>query len=109
VVISDWFYIKPIANRRQRQAQAVANTGESETERRSSPAVYAPLLPSSSAAEGDVTAGSSLVATTSSLLSSTVVGMSATDHTSASTSDSGDGDATVLYNSNGLSTGDVVV
>ena len=112
VVISDWFYIKPTADRRQRQAQAAANTGGSETERRSSPAVSAPLLPSSSAAASDVAAGSSLVATTSSSsssLASTVVGMSATDHKSASTSDSGDGDATVLYNSNGLSTGDVVV
>ena len=63
-------------------------------------------------AAGDVADGSLLVATTSSFSSSSssaAVGTRATDHTSASTSDSGDGDATLLYNSNGLSIGDVAV
>ena len=126
VIISEWFYIKPTADRRQRAAQPAVNAGESETEteteRRSSSVVSVPMPPSSSAgacrdapAAGDVAAGSSLVATTSSSssssssLSAAAAGTRVTDHTSASTSDSGDGDATVLYNSNGLSTGDVVV
>ena len=121
VIISEWFYIKPTADRRQRAAQPAVNMGESETEmeRRSSSVMSVPLSPSSSTATyrevpaaGDVADGSLLVATTSSLSSlssSAAVGTRATDHTSASTSDSGDGDATLLYNSNGLSIGDVAV
>jgi len=119
VIISEWFYIKPTADRRQRPAQPAMNTGVSETERRSLSAVSVPMPPSSSAAVhrevptvSDVAAGLSLVATTSSSSSSSslaAAGARATDHTSTSTSDNGDSDATVLYSSNGLSTGDVVV
>jgi len=123
VIISEWFYIKPTADRRQRlrPARPAVNIGVSETERRSPSAVSVPLPPSSSAAAAhceasaasDVAASLSPVATTSSssssLLSSVAAGAHVIDHSSTSTSDNGDSDATVLYSSNGLSTGDVVV
>ena len=98
----------------RRSAQPPANTGESETEMemgREPPSdVSVPLSSSQVAAQPEVpvASGSASVATTSSS-SSAAAGTCATDLMSASSSDSGDRDATVLYNNNGLSTGDVAV
>ena len=107
-VISEWFCIKPTGDRRQPQAQAAANTVDSDTDRRSSSAVSAPLPPPSSAGASDVAAGSSLVATmSSSSLPAAAAGTRPTTRQQAPVTV--ETEMRVLYNSNGLSTDDVVV